>query len=144
MIATILVCIFCVFALWLPAILLPKSAAVMPLLIAFAPIFGFASGSNISLTPVCVGQLCRTRDYGRYYATCYSVVSFGCLTGVPVAGALLGVGGGGGGKRSGVEGGVDVGGLGVVVFTGGCYLIGLGCFVAARIREVGWGLRRRY
>ena len=45
--------------------------------VAFALIFGFASGSSISLTPVCVGQLCETEEYGRYYAASYMLVSFG-------------------------------------------------------------------
>jgi MFS family permease len=48
-----------VFAIWLPF------GNVTPGLVVFAVVFGFASGSNISLTPVCVGQLCETRDYGR-------------------------------------------------------------------------------
>ena len=34
-------------------------------------------GSNISLTPVCVGQLCDTEVFGRWYATCYTIVSIG-------------------------------------------------------------------
>jgi MFS family permease len=46
-------------------------------LIVYVSIFGFASGSNISLTPVCIGQLCKTENYGRYYATAYTIVSIG-------------------------------------------------------------------
>lgn len=65
------ICLVATAGLWLPA---EGSSAMM---ITFAIIFGFASGSNISLTPVCVGQLCRTEEYGRYYATAYTVVSFG-------------------------------------------------------------------
>ncbi|KAH0541710.1 hypothetical protein FGG08_003802 [Glutinoglossum americanum] len=45
--------------------------------VAYAVIFGFASGSNITLTPVCVGQLCETEEYGRHYAATYTLVSFG-------------------------------------------------------------------
>jgi MFS family permease len=45
--------------------------------VAYAIIFGFASGSNITLTPVCVGQLCETEEYGKYYAATYTLVSFG-------------------------------------------------------------------
>ncbi|KAE9364381.1 hypothetical protein N431DRAFT_106050 [Stipitochalara longipes BDJ] len=37
----------------------------------------------------CIGQLCKTRDYGRYYATCYTAVSFGCLNGIPIAGESM-------------------------------------------------------
>jgi hypothetical protein len=49
------------------------------LLVIYALLFGFSSGSNISLTPVCVGQLCKTENYGRYYATAYTIVSFGLV-----------------------------------------------------------------
>lgn len=70
--ATLIALTFCAtttLALWLPATLLPAgSPAIKPLIIIYSVIFGFASGSNISLTPVCVGQLCETQQYGRYYA----------------------------------------------------------------------------
>ncbi len=71
MILTVAMCLLTTLALWLPA------RNSVPLMCLYAVLFGFASGSNISLTPVCVGQLCRTESYGRYYATCYTVVSFG-------------------------------------------------------------------
>jgi MFS family permease len=67
---TILLCAATTFGLWLPA----KSSK--PMLWAFSVLFGVTSGSNLSLSPVCVGQLCKTEHYGRYYATCYMVVSF--------------------------------------------------------------------
>ncbi|KAM3087499.1 hypothetical protein ACMFMG_001582 [Clarireedia jacksonii] len=59
--------LFACFVIWLPF------GNTYPGLIVFAVVVGFGSGSNISLTPVCVSQLCETKDYGRYYATCYSV-----------------------------------------------------------------------
>lgn len=71
MILTVLLCLLSNLCLWLPA---GDNVAMM---VAYAFIFGFASGSNISLTPVCVGQICKTEHYGRYYATTYTVVSFG-------------------------------------------------------------------
>jgi predicted MFS family arabinose efflux permease len=71
--------IIAVLCIWLPA---GNTTAGF---VMFALLFGFASGSNVSLTPVCISQLCPTESYGRYYATCYTVVSFGCLTGVPIA-----------------------------------------------------------
>lgn len=46
------------------------------LLYLFSAIFGLGSGSIISLAPVCFGQLCKVDDYGKYYGTAYSVVSF--------------------------------------------------------------------
>lgn len=71
MIITITLCLVTTLAIWLPA---DGSVAMM---VTYAVLFGFASGSNISLTPVCVGQLCNTEEYGTYFATCYTVVSFG-------------------------------------------------------------------
>lgn len=71
LIATVALCLLCNACLWLPA------GSSLPLLIVYAVLFGFSSGSNISLTPVCVGQLCKTENYGRYYATAYTIVSFG-------------------------------------------------------------------
>jgi hypothetical protein len=100
---------------------------VRSLTISFALLFGFASGANISLTPVCVGQLCDTASYGRYYATCYTLVAFGTLTGIPIAGLLLKVCGGGY--------------LGVVVFTSACYVLGTMAFIVGRAKEVGWRVK---
>jgi MFS family permease len=71
LIVTVALCLLCNACLWLPA------GNSLALLVIYALVFGFASGSNISLTPVCVGQLCKTEHYGRYYATAYTVVSFG-------------------------------------------------------------------
>jgi MFS family permease len=68
---TVALCLVSNACLWLPA---KGNTAV---LIVYVSIFGFASGSNISLTPVCIGQLCKTENYGRYYATAYTIVSIG-------------------------------------------------------------------
>ena len=134
MILTLILCLSTTLFLWLPASLLPavpSSAPVLkPLIIFYAVLFGFGSGSNISLTPVCVGQLCQTSNYGRYYATCYTLVSFGILTGIPIAGALLEVCGG----RY----------FGLITFTAASYAASLGLFVVTRTMKVGWGLRVVY
>lgn len=71
MIVTVVLCLLSTACLWLPA---GNSKAMI---VSYALIFGFASGSNIGLTPVCVGQVCKTEHYGRYYATAYTIVSFG-------------------------------------------------------------------
>ncbi|KAE9970155.1 hypothetical protein BLS_005034 [Venturia inaequalis] len=66
MIGALFLCTLTTSTLWLPACLLPTAhPAAKPLTILYALLFGFASGSNISLTPVCVGQLCATEEYGR-------------------------------------------------------------------------------
>jgi MFS family permease len=111
-IVCILLTIISVFAVWLP--FGGQTAGI----VVFVVVFGFASGSNISLTPVCVGQLCETRDYGRYYATCYTIVSVGCLTGVPIAGEII--------ERDGGQY------WGLIVFTGCCYVGAFGAFAVAR------------
>ena len=73
MIVTVVMCLVCVLGIWL------NVGGNVAGLCVFAVLFGFASGSNISLTPPCVGQLCDTEEFGRYYATCYTVVSFGLV-----------------------------------------------------------------
>ncbi|KAF3481704.1 carotenoid cleavage dioxygenase 1 [Arthroderma uncinatum] len=130
MVAALVICTAMTITLWLPASLLtttPSSApTIKALSIVFALIFGFASGSNVSLAPVCVGQLCDTNEYGRYYATCYTIVSFGTLTGIPIAGSLLRL--------------TDGRYWGVVLWTTLCYVISLACFIWSRACCVGWKL----
>ncbi|OAX76955.1 hypothetical protein ACJ72_08751 [Emergomyces africanus] len=134
MIAALVLCTAMSVTLWLPASILttnnPSSSSatiIKALSIVYALIFGFASGSNISLTPVCVGQLCHINDYGRYFATCYTLVSFGTLTGIPIAGSLV----------RATEGRYWA----VVIWTAGCYVISLGCFIWSRTCCVGLGLQ---
>lgn len=62
-----------------------------------------------------------------YYATCYTVVSFGTLTGIPISGAIISTSGGAY--------------YGVALFTGLCYVCALACFTAVRVMKVGWRLR---
>ncbi|KAJ5590557.1 hypothetical protein N7450_004529 [Penicillium hetheringtonii] len=118
LIATVALCLLCNACLWLPA------GSSLPLLIVYAVLFGFSSGSNISLTPVCVGQLCKTENYGRYYATAYTIVSFGTLTGIPIAGEIL--------SRCNGEY------WGLIAFTTVCYAAGLACCTAVKVIQVGW------
>jgi MFS family permease len=139
MIAAIIICVVSTVALWLPATILSTTpdvtngtyqSAIFGLTVTYAIIMGFGSGSNISLTPVCVGMQCDTGDYGRYYATCYLIVAFGTLTGVPIAGALV----------TACNGQY----WGVVIFTALCYAFALACFTWVRVREVGWKLNVIY
>ena len=135
MIAMLVLCTASTVTLWMPAAVLnPDSGSekttIKVLSIVYALIFGFGSGSNISLTPVCVGQLCDTNVYGRYYATCYTIVSFGTLTGIPIAGSILSASGGHY--------------WGVVTFTLVCYCVSLVCFVWARACSVGWKIAIKY
>lgn len=72
-IITISGCLLCAACLWMPA------GSSKPVITIFALLFGFASGSNVSLAPVCIGQLCKLEAYGRYYATAYAIVSIRCV-----------------------------------------------------------------
>ena len=126
MIISLFLCTVSVLGFWLPDILI-SDVPNIGLLVVFVMLFGCVSGSNVSLLPVCIGQLCETQEIGRYYATCYTVVAFGCLVSIPMAGALLDA--------------VDAPGKarfwGVAVFTGLCYAAATLCFVVVRLRVKG-------
>ena len=128
MIIMISLCLLTSLCFWLPAALISKRTEEEALLVVFSLLFGFASGSNISLGPVCAGQLCPTEKYGRYFATCYTFVGVGTLVGIPIAGEIL--------QRNGGQY------TGLVIFTAACYAAGMLFFVWARIRVVGWGFRK--
>lgn len=135
MIATIILCMLASFTFWLPSSLIAISPersdnTIVGLLIVFCVIMGFGSGSNISLTPVCVSMLCDTEEYGRYYATCYTLVSFGTLTGLPLCGGIVAAS--------------DGAYYGVALFTGLCYVGAFLCFGAVRVIKVGWKVTSMY
>lgn len=120
-ILTITICLVTVLAIWLPA---GDSNAA---LIAYAVLFGFGSGSNIGLVPVCLGQLCDHRKFGRLFSTAMMVASFGTLSSVPIGGALLGL-------ESNPW-------TAVICFSGVSYVIALICYTGARVLAVGWNPR---
>jgi len=124
---TVILCSISIWAFWLPSDLLETSTETtrLALLIIFSVVMGFGSGAGISLIPVCVGQLCETEHYGRYYATCYTVVSFSTLTGIPLAGSLVPAAGG----RY----------WGLIVFTGLSYALSTVIFVWAKATKTGFG-----
>ena len=70
MIITMMFCSGTVLGLWLPA------SPDKGMMVALAVLYGFGSGAVLGLTPVCVGQICRTEDYGKRYGTCYFIASF--------------------------------------------------------------------
>ena len=74
LVITTLSCVITILGLWLPSG--DDGEKTKNMLIAFAILYGFGSGGGIGLTPVCVGQICRTEDYGTRYGTCYSLASF--------------------------------------------------------------------
>ncbi|CAG9986895.1 unnamed protein product [Clonostachys byssicola] len=119
-IITIAFCAITVLGLWLPCNGSPS------VLTAFSVLFGIVSGSNLSLLPVCLGQFCDARDYGRYFATATMAASFGTLTSVPIAGALIEVGD------------KYVGWMSLILFAGCSYTVALISYVSARVMSVGW------
>ncbi|KAL1892896.1 hypothetical protein Sste5346_006789 [Sporothrix stenoceras] len=139
MIAVIIAAISCL-AVWLPTSMLDStratpsnggdynSAAAAPIVI-FALVFGFTSGSNISLVPVCIGRLCATTNYGRYYATCYTAVAIATLIGIPIAGKILASNGG------------EYWGL--IALTAVVYIASLVALYAAKVSVVGWSVWSR-
>lgn len=119
------VCIFSVLlslvaclCVWLP---LGHTAAGI---IIFSVLFGFASGTSIAIGPVCIGRMCKTQEYGRYYATTYTVVSFACLIGIPIGGSLVGANGGS--YR------------GLIILTGTIYVASAVFLVLAKTWTLGW------
>jgi MFS family permease len=100
-------------------------------IIVFSLLFGFGSGNSIAIAPVCIGRMCKTQEYGRYYATTYTVVSFACLIGIPIAGSIVQANGGSY--------------TGLIIFTS-CIYVGSAFFlVLAKTWQLGWkNWRARY
>jgi len=109
------------FGLWWPA------SNSLPLIILYAIAFGFGSGAGISVSPVAIGDICKTEEYGAKTGTAYAVCSIGDLMGLPIAGALIGLWGGSYG--------------GVIIFTGVIFLASAFFFAATRVLIAGYSLR---
>ncbi|KAI1201594.1 major facilitator superfamily domain-containing protein [Nemania serpens] len=133
LIVSLFLCLASVAGFWLPDVLAPRFSSIT-LLVLFTVLFGFVSGSNVSLTPTCLGQLCHIQDYGKYYATCYTVCSLGCLISIPIAGSLLDATGATGKQRY----------WGAVVYTAVSYLAALICIMWVRLRMWGWDWRKKW
>lgn len=71
------------------AIWLPFGATSLPALYIFTACFGFGTGSWMALVPVCIGQLCRAAEFGRYLGTCYFIASLATLVCIPIGGELV-------------------------------------------------------
>lgn len=127
MIVSLFLCTISIVCFWLPDIFIP-SLESDALLVVFILLFGFFSGSNVSSTPICLGQLRKTYDYGRYYASCYTVVAFGVLASIPIAGSLLDAVEATGKERY----------WGTALFAASCYVASFLCFLGVRIRAKGW------
>ncbi|KAK1148807.1 hypothetical protein N8T08_008692 [Aspergillus melleus] len=124
MILTSLICSILTLALWLAA------GDNLASIICYAVFFGFWSGAAISLTPVCISQVCATENYGKRTGTTFTIVSIGTLTGIPIAGAI----------QEADNGGYQ----GLIIFGGVLYFAATVAFVIARIVCAGWSLKTKF
>lgn len=120
MCVTAMTCMLFLFSLWYTA---PYQGEAM--ITGFTVLFGFWSGAAISLTPVCIGQVCETRDYGKRTGTTYFISSVGSLIGIPLAGIILNADGGAYG--------------GLIILAGATYAASGLTFMVARGFAGGWG-----
>ncbi|CRG91597.1 putative transporter MCH4 [Talaromyces islandicus] len=88
----------------------------LPALYVFSSLYGLASGSFISLAPVCIRQISDTKEIGLRFGTCYALVSFATLISIPIAGEMLG----------------KAGPKALVVWLGGILVLTLGILLMAR------------
>ncbi|KAH8424992.1 putative oxalate/formate antiporter [Aspergillus melleus] len=121
---TTVICGVLTLALWY------KAGQNQAAIIAYSVLFGFWSGAAISLTPVCISQVCRTEDYGKRNGTTFTLVSFATLTGIPIAGAIQ--------ERNGGDY------WGLIIFAGALYMASFIAFVVARGVAGGWGLKTKF
>ena len=125
MVITAGTCTVFVLGLWLPISTLNE-----PAINAFAVLFGFWSGAAISLTPVCIGQVCRTEDYGKRNGTSFSIASIGALIGIPLAGVVLRA-------QNGSY-------WALIVLAGAVYASAMVMFAVVRIMVTGWKLTAKF
>ncbi|OQD73365.1 hypothetical protein PENDEC_c015G00885 [Penicillium decumbens] len=71
--------------LWLPFHFHPSHAG----LIVFALVYGFVTGAFVSLLMPCVAKSGKLETLGVRFGTFQMVVALGCLTGLPIMGAIL-------------------------------------------------------
>ncbi|KAH7216815.1 major facilitator superfamily domain-containing protein [Fusarium oxysporum] len=75
--------------IFMGALLVPFGTRSATALYAWSAIWGFGSGSFLSITPVCMGKTCEAKDYGRYYGMMNFVTAFALLIALPTSGAML-------------------------------------------------------
>lgn len=110
-----------VLGFWIPA----KTNAE---LFVFAAFIGFTSGAFVAMVAAVIGQISDIRQIGVRNGTNFFCVSFAALIGNPIAGAFI--------ER-------DNGGyLYMQIFSGVCFFVGSSLFIAARLVQVGPGLKK--
>lgn len=114
-------CAIFVLAIWIPV-------TTTGGIVAFAALFGFASGGFVSLIPTLIAQVSDIRFIGTRVGTGFAVMSFGALTGSPIGGAIVNA-------QHGKY-------IGLQLFTGVAMLIGLVFLLAARFAQVGFRMTK--
>jgi MFS family permease len=109
-----------VFAIWIPA---SSNAGI----VVFAALFGFTSGTIVSMAPALVAQISDVRRIGVRTGTMFTIMSIAVLISNPIAGALV------------VQ---DHGGYVKLQVFAGCMMAGGSVFlVLTRIKLTGFNLR---
>ncbi|KAG0670230.1 hypothetical protein C6P45_002703 [Maudiozyma exigua] len=85
-IITVTLAVLCNFIIWLPF------GTHLDALWTYSALYGFSTGSILSLTPVCVGQISRTDDFGKRYSTVYMLEALLTIPVLPIGGAIIGKG----------------------------------------------------
>jgi MFS family permease len=107
--------------IWILALWIPGSSDAA--LIAFAVLFGFASGAYFALIVPVIMQISPMSEIGFRSGMCYFVSAIGGLTTNPVNGAIIASGSGY---------------VGLKVFSGVFCVVGTTFVLAARIHHTGW------
>ena len=110
-----------VLALWIPA----RSHAAI---ITFAALYGFTSGTFVSMAPALVVQISKVQELGVRTGTCFFIISTAALTGNPIAGALI--------DRD------DGGYLYMQLFCGATMVVGASLIALSRHAQAGWDWRK--
>ncbi|KAJ5274418.1 hypothetical protein N7505_002963 [Penicillium chrysogenum] len=128
MIMSSFICSLFTLTLWLSADLVEPHSLGM--VISYAVLFGFWSGTAISLAPVCISQVCEIQDYGKRVGTTWTIVSVGTLIAIPIAGAIQ--------QHNNGEY------YGLIVFGGILYISSTIAFIVSRGICKGWALKIKF
>ncbi|KAH3898711.1 related to Probable transporter MCH4 [Saccharomycodes ludwigii] len=112
------------FVLWLPF------GGHIGCLWAYVCLYGFSSGSILSLTPSCIGQISKTSEFGQRYSTTYLIEAAMTLPIIPIGGAIIGDG-------KSVKKYNDF-----IVFSTMLMVTGVICYIISRVLCVGFAIRK--
>lgn len=85
-IITVSMAAFWNFVLWLPF------GGNTACLWVYVCLYGFSAGSILSLTPVCIGAISKTSDFGKRYSTTYLAQAVITIPVIPISGVIIGDG----------------------------------------------------